>query len=91
MEVGNTAVQTMALDLAVAEFRRRVREHVFMNNGQLSPLCHLAQGNPGRARHGGEVSGERADASALGDRQRNAAGWAMILTRFPHRGSPCGW
>jgi len=41
MEIGNTAVQTlMALDLAVAEFRRRVAEHVFMHSAQLSPLCH---------------------------------------------------
>lgn len=41
MEIGTTAVQTlMALDLAVAEFRRRVAEHVFLNSGQLSQLCH---------------------------------------------------
>src|ERR1043166_7300558 len=41
MEIGTTAVQTfMALDLAVAEFRHRVGEHVFTNAGQLSQLCH---------------------------------------------------
>ena len=41
MEIGNTAVQTlMAIDLAVAELRHRVAEHVFLNSGQLSPLCH---------------------------------------------------
>jgi len=35
------AVQTlMALDLAVAEFRHRVAEQVFMRADQLSPLCH---------------------------------------------------
>lgn len=41
MEIGTTAMQTlMALDLAVAEFRHRVAEHVFLNSGQLSQLCH---------------------------------------------------
>src|SRR5690349_20083668 len=41
MEIGNTAVQTlMALDLAVAEFRHRVAEHVFLHSAQLGPLCH---------------------------------------------------
>lgn len=41
MDIGNTAVQTlMAIDLAAAEFRRRVAEHVFLNSSQLSPLCH---------------------------------------------------
>jgi hypothetical protein len=41
MEIGNTAVQTlMAIDLAAAEFRHRIAEHVFLNSGQLSPLCH---------------------------------------------------
>jgi hypothetical protein len=41
MEIGTAAVQTfMALDLAVAEFRHRVGEHVFTNAGQLSQLCH---------------------------------------------------
>jgi len=41
MEIGTTAVQTlMALDLAVAEFRRRVAEHVFLNADKLSELCH---------------------------------------------------
>jgi hypothetical protein len=29
----------MAIDLAVAEFRHRVAEHVFLNSGQLSALC----------------------------------------------------
>ena len=41
MEIGNTAVQTlMAIDLAVAEFRHRIGEHVYLNSGKLSPLCH---------------------------------------------------
>lgn len=41
MEIGNTAVQTlMAIDLAAAEFRHRVAEHVFLNSSKLSPLCH---------------------------------------------------
>jgi len=30
----------LAIDSAVAEFRHRVAEHVFLNSGQLSPLCH---------------------------------------------------
>jgi len=41
MEIGNTAVQTlMAIDLAAAEFRNRIAEHIFLNSGELSPLCH---------------------------------------------------
>jgi len=35
------AVQTlMALDLAVAEFRHRIGEQVFIKGDKLSPLCH---------------------------------------------------
>ncbi len=35
------AVQTLiALDLAIAEFRHRVAEEIFLKADKLSPLCH---------------------------------------------------